>query len=127
MLAITPLKMTRLSPKAHQKLYENFETTTLLDAVDHLDRLRSELSDDEDFRPPTIRQDLLRLHQLAMEVVNSGYLSKGEELFDLAFDLEDQVFGLMENLEAIQDTLSALTQLAPDEEEDDDDDDGEEV
>ena len=120
MLAITPLKMNRLSEKAHQKLYENFETTTLLDAVDHLDRLRSELADDEYFRPPTIRQDLLRLHQLAMEVVNSGYLNKGEELFDLAFELEDQVFDLMENLEAIQDTLSALTGLAPDEDEDDD-------
>ena len=88
MLAITSLKMNRLSEKAHQKLYENFETTTLLDAVDHLDRLRSELADDEDFRPPTIRQDLLRLHQLAMDVVNSGYLNKGEALFDLAFDLE---------------------------------------
>ena len=120
MIAITPLKMTRLSENTHQKLYENFETTTLLDAVDHLDRLRSELGDDEDFRPPTIRQDLLRLHQLAMDVVNRGYLSKGEELFDLAFDLEDQVFGLMENLEAIQDTLGALTRLAPDEDEDDD-------
>ena len=119
--------MNRLSEKAHQKLYENFETTTLLDAVDHLDRLRSELADDEDFRPPTIRQDLLRLHQLAMDVVNSGYLSKGEELFNLAFDLEDQVFGLMENLEAIQDTLSALTRLAPDEDKDDDDDDDDEV
>ena len=112
MLAITPLKMTRLSEKAHQKLYENFETTTLLDAVDHLDSLRAELGDDEDFRPPTLRQDLLRLHQLAIEMVNSGYLNKGEELFDLAFELEDQVFGLMENLEAIQDTLSALTDLS---------------
>ena len=111
--------MTKLSEKAHQKLYENFETTTLLDAVDHLDSLRYELADDEDFRPPTIRQDLLRLHQLAMDVVHSGYLSKGEELFDLAFDLEDQVFGLMENLEAIQDTLSTLTRLAPDEDEED--------
>ena len=122
MLAITPLKMNRLSESAHQKLYENFETTTLLDAVDHLDRLRAELGDDEDFRPPTLRQDLLRLHQLAMDVVNSGYLNKGEELFDLAFELEDQVFGLMENLEAIQDTLSALTDLAPDEDEDENDD-----
>ena len=112
--------MTRLSEKAYQKLYENFETTTLLDTVGHLDRLRVELADDEDFRPPTLRQDLLRLHQLAMDVVNRGYLSKGEELFDLAFELDDQVFDLMENLEAIQNTLSALTDLAPDEDEDDD-------
>lgn len=101
MLAINPLKMNKLSEKAHQKLYENFETTTLLDAVGHLDRLRAELADDEDFRPPTIRQDLLRLHQLAMEVVNNGYLNKGEELFDLAFELEDQVFDLMENDEEV--------------------------
>lgn len=51
---------------------ENFDTTTLLRAVDAVDELRDDLNDGEDGSPPQLRTDLLKLHQLAMAVFNEG-------------------------------------------------------
>ena len=65
-----------------QKLYENFETRWLLDAIGEVDTLRGHLSDDEYQRPPEIRDNLFKLHQLAMEVVNDGSRSSLVEQFD---------------------------------------------
>ncbi len=55
-----------------RNLHENFETTLLLDAVGHVDELRGYLNDGEYGRPPEIRNDLLKLHGMAMYVVNNG-------------------------------------------------------
>lgn len=43
-----------------QRLYENFETTALLRAVDAVDKLRDDLNDREYGAPPQIRCDLDR-------------------------------------------------------------------
>lgn len=51
---------------------ENFDTTALLRAVDAVDELRSDLNDNEDGAPPQLRDDLLKLHQLAMAVFNQA-------------------------------------------------------
>jgi hypothetical protein len=96
-----------------EQLYENFETTDLLSAVDALDSLRSDLNDGENFRPPEIRTDLLKLHELAMAVVNNGALGQAAEMFDLAMDLEGQVSHMMTELQQVQDTLSELVSLYP--------------
>lgn len=96
-----------------QNLYENFETTDLLSAVDAVDRLRDDLNDGEDFRPPELRISLLKLHELAMDVVNNGSRSQASKMFDLAIELDDQVSGMMNELELIQDTLRKLVALYP--------------
>lgn len=105
--------MSDLKKRTHQKVYEGFQTTSLLEAIDHLDNLRRGLSDDG-IRPPQLRDDLLKLHQLAMDYVNEGYLDKQEELFDLAFEIGDKIFDLVQSLEAIEITLQNLTAFAPD-------------
>lgn len=92
---------------------ENFDTTALLSAVDAVDELRSDLNDNEDGAPPQLRDDLLKLHQLAMAVFNQGSRSQVADLFELAVDLEDQVQGMMTALEQVQETLSQLTALYP--------------
>lgn len=92
---------------------EHFDTRTLLHAVDAVDALRGELGDGEDGRPPSLRDDLLKLHQLAMAVINQGSRNRVADLFDLAVDLEDQVHGLMASLEQVQEALSQLTALYP--------------
>jgi hypothetical protein len=92
---------------------ENFDTTVLLRAVDAVDELRSDLNDSEDGAPPQLRDDLLKLHQLAMAVINQGSRSQVADLFDLAVDLEDQVLGMMTALEQVQETLSQLSALYP--------------
>ena len=53
-----------------QRLYDGFETRDLLDAVDHIDEVRQAIGDEEDGRPPEPRSDLLKLHGLAMDLVN---------------------------------------------------------
>jgi hypothetical protein len=103
---------------------ESFDTTTLLRAVGAVDEMRDHLNDGEDGRPPQLRTDLLRLHQLAMDVVNCGARSQVPALFDLAANLEDEVSGLMESLEDIRETLAALMALYPESLSYADDDDG---
>lgn len=53
-------------------LPENFDTTAFLSAVDAVDELRSDLNDREDGSSLQLRDDLLKLHQLAMAVINQG-------------------------------------------------------
>ena len=77
-----------------QHLYENFETTELLSAVDAVDRLRDDLNDGEGCRPPELRTNLLKLHELAM-------------------NLDEQVSQMMNELEQVQDTLAKLVALYP--------------
>ena len=104
---ITDKEWEQLSP-------EHFETAALLRAVDAVDELRDDLNDGEGFSPPQIRTDLLRLHQLAMSVINEGARNQVGELFELASDLEEQVSSMMNTLEQVQETLSQLTVLYPD-------------
>ena len=102
-------------------LYENFETHWLLEAVDAVDSLRGHFNDDEDYRPPELRTNLLKLHSLAMEVVNGGvHSSRVRECFDLASDLEDEVFDALQSLERVQEILSRLIDLYPESLDDDD-------
>jgi hypothetical protein len=51
-------------------------STWLLDTVGHVDELRGQLGDGEYSQPPEIRTDLLKLHGLAMDVVNNGWHSQ---------------------------------------------------
>ena len=96
-----------------ENLNENFETTDLLSAVDAVDSLRAELNDGKGLEPPELRTGMLRLHDLAMAVVNNGERDQASEMFDLALDLEDQVSSMMTELEQIQDTLAKLVALYP--------------
>ena len=77
-----------------QYLYENFETTELLSAVDAVDCLRDDLNDGEGCRPPELRTNLLKLQELAM-------------------NLDEQVSHMMNELEQVQDTLAKLVALYP--------------
>jgi hypothetical protein len=105
-IKITDAEWDELTP-------DNFETASLLRAVDAVDAMRQELNDGEDGSPPQLRTDLLTLHQLAMAVFNEGARSQVAELFEFAVDLEDQVLDLMASLEQVQETLSQLTELYP--------------
>jgi len=66
---ITDEEWDKLSP-------ENFETHSLLRAVDAVDELRDDLNDGEYATPPQLRTDLLKLNQLAMAVINEGSRSQ---------------------------------------------------
>ncbi len=96
MATITDAEWNELSPS-------NFETAALLRAMDAVDEMRGDLNDGEDGRSPQLRTDLLKLHRLAMDIINGGARSQVAELFEFAAELEDQVNHLMNSLEQVQD------------------------
>ncbi len=106
--------MTTMTDDELQHLTENFETTALLTAVDRIDLVRGRLRD-EGLAPPEMRDDLLKLHGMAMDVVNNGFVRHAPEMFSLADDLSGQVFDLIEALQEVQDTLDKLVGLQPEE------------
>ena len=69
----------RVSPEMtedeRRALRENFTSSWLLDAVNDVDTLRDYFNDRDGRRPPEIRETLLRLHALALEVINRGHES----------------------------------------------------
>ena len=105
--------MAKMTQAEWQHLYENFETTDLLAAVDLIDSARSSLGDGPNFEPPELRTNLLKLHQMAMDVVNKGWTDQAHDMFMLAEELDSEVFQLIEYLEAVSKILSSLTDLFP--------------
>src|SRR5258708_32588519 len=106
--------VSTMTEEEWQHLYENFETTELLSAVDAVDCLRDDLNDGEGCRPPELRTNLLKLHELAMAVVNKGSRSQASKMFDLAMHLDEQVGHMMTALEQVQDTLASLVAMDSD-------------
>lgn len=96
-----------------EKLNSNFDTASLLTAVDAIDELRGLLADRAGFEPPEIRNDLLKLHGLAMDVVNMGQDSSVTEMASLALALQDQTDDMLELLEQVNQTVSQLVNLLP--------------
>ena len=48
-----------------------------------------------------------------MAGVNEGVADRAQAMFDLAFEIEDQLSDLSEALERIQETIAKLTDLQP--------------
>ena len=94
-------------------LQAGFDTRQLLAALDDMDTLRAALSGNG-LKPPEIRDQLLRLHGLAVKVVNEGSQRQAAELFDLASKLEDEAFDMLEAVIRLHKTFEALTALRPD-------------
>lgn len=105
-MTITDTEWEKLNPS-------NFETASLLRAVDAIDEMRDHLNDRQGGAPPEIRTDLLRLHGLAMAVINEGSRSRARALFDLATDIDERIGLLMDSLVTVQETIEELTRLYP--------------
>jgi hypothetical protein len=108
------ISMAEITNKEWRTISESdFVSADLLRAVDAVDEARDYLNDGDDGRPPDLRTDLLRLHQLAMAVFNEGARSQVGSMFEKAVELEDQVDDLIVILERVRETLSQLTALYP--------------
>jgi hypothetical protein len=94
-------------------LRENFTSSWLLDAVKEVDTLRDFFNGREGSRPLKIRETLLRLHELELEVVNRGHESRVHEFFNLAAYLDDELFEAAASLERIQRILAKLANFYP--------------
>jgi len=78
------------------RLDDGFDTADLLRAVDEIDKMRGYLNDRDHFQPPEIRDNLLKLHTLGMRLINARAKGETRAFFDLAMELDDQVFDLLE-------------------------------
>jgi hypothetical protein len=105
-----------------EHLQASYDTSRLLDAVDVIDQLRARICD-----PEGLRNDLLELHHMAMEVINedappvSSSTIQGT-IWEHAADLEFEVSEVADRLREIAALLEELAMLAPE----DDEDEGEE-
>ena len=111
----------KLTEKTNQELYEKFDVHRILDAVDLLDEVRPVISDqfnEDGFpRPPEIREQLLRLHEKANDIIGGEFRHDTDKgMFDLAWEVEDEIYDVIEKLEKIQEAIGALTDLTPEDE-----------
>jgi hypothetical protein len=103
--------MAKLSKNILSQLAE-FDTSDILDAVEEIDQIRYMLNDDEETNAPAqLREDLMKLHQLAMNAWNTG-AGDPKELFGLAFELEDQLEEIVEHAQKALATVAEFTKLA---------------
>ena len=105
--------MARITDKELEALQDGFDTVSLIQAVDELDQMRGHLNDRAHHNPPEIRNDILKLHDLAMDVVNHGMKDRAPALFELAIEIEDQLSDLGTALDNIQETIAKLIDLQP--------------
>lgn len=106
-----------------QALQAGFDTRQVLAVINDVDTLCTALSDDG-LQPPEIRNRLLTLHELAVKVVNQGSQRQVAELFDLASELEDEAFDMLETVTRLHETLTALRPESLDDSDGKDDGDG---
>jgi hypothetical protein len=90
-------------------LLESFETQSLLDAVDQVDRLAGWIED-------SFRKDLLRLHGMAHTIINDApktIPSDKENIWELAGSLAMELEEMVRDLGASLEHLHQLAKLAP--------------
>ena len=104
--------MGKITDQEWRALYE-MDTRRILDAVDAIDRLRDDLSDRDGYKPPQIRHDILKLHQLGMDVRTQRGDRVTVKFFDLLDELDSQVSGMMSALSEIQGVLGVFLPLFP--------------
>lgn len=100
----------------------------ILRAVDALDRIRPIISDqfnpDGFPKPPELRDKLLKLHEKAHKIINMYSCDTDCGMFDLAWEIEEEISEVEDHLDEIRKTIDDLINLTPsDEDEFDDDDD----
>ncbi len=89
-----------------EELYNEFDSTTLLVAVEHLDKMRHHLADNG-YEPPEVRDDLLKLHRIVMESSNQARHSI-EDVSDAVNAVEYCIDEIQEQAEKLKAILSDL-------------------
>jgi len=96
--------------KALRMLRAKFESSDILNAVDHFDEVRPVISDHE-FRPPEIRDKLLKLHSETMHLINYTGEKDQERLDEILYAVEEidsEILDCLDNLKKVHRTLAKL-------------------
>lgn len=109
-----PTPYGRVDRAKLEQLQASFDTSRLLAAVEVIDQLRTRICD-----PDGLRNDLLTLHQMAMEVINEDVVAvvvQNEQgtIWEHAVDVEFELSEFADQLREIADLVEELATLAPD-------------
>ena len=99
--------MSRLSEKTIDELNNKVNFTKAFTAVDSLYEARSHLNDE-------VINDLDRLVKKLDAITERALDEEGDELFDVADELESDIMAAQEPLERIYEVLSSITECWPD-------------
>ena len=103
----------KITPEIREQLEEAIETIQVLDAVDHLDRMRSHIGDRDINTPPQIRDDLMKLHSILREVLSASDNDTSDHgLFELVWDIEENLYPVLENVQKILDLIEQINQFS---------------
>jgi hypothetical protein len=107
--------MSDITEDVWNNIYEHFDSQEILDAVGHIDTARAYLADTEINKPPEIRNELIDMHSVAMDIVRYGSRNKEKvaDFFDTAYGLSDEITDLMEELEKVQNISTNLLEQYP--------------
>ena len=98
-----------VSRPALEDLQDTFDTTSLLRAVDAVDQVR--------YRDDDLRQRILILHQMAMNLINQNYgagTTVEESIGELAFRLTDDILECIAHLNQAYEAIKPLETLIAD-------------
>jgi DNA-binding transcriptional regulator GbsR (MarR family) len=98
--------MSRLSEKTIEELNDKVDFKKAFTAVDSLYEARSHLNDE-------VIDDLERLVKKLDAITGGAVDEEGDELFDMADELESDILAAQEHLENIYDVLSSITECWP--------------
>ena len=104
--------MASLTPDRLPDDPDEFDTHHLLEAVDHLDRIRNLLAGSDDFGPLEMRDWLHTLHRLVSDLMNEGQTVDEDEVWDVMDEIESVIFPITEAADCIIDILHALEAAA---------------
>ena len=63
----------------------------ILNVIDALDAVRYVIADDDDFKPPEVRDPLLKIHTLAFKQLGEGFTLEEKEIEELANLVYDSI------------------------------------
>ena len=108
--------MSRLSDKTIDELNDKVDFTKAFSAVDSLYEARSLLNNEA-------ITDLKRLVTKLEAITEGAVDEEGDELFDMAEELQSDIMDAQEHLEKIYDVLESIFECYPDPDDDCDDED----
>ena len=97
---IMDMEDTPLSKKGIKKIYHEYDSMNLLQAVDALDEIRGIVGDQEHYKPPQIRFDLMNLHTYIFNLIRQGQSlnrDEREKLYCIVENLESEMSTIIEN------------------------------
>lgn len=103
--------MIKLNKEGFEELCDNYDPMQLICAIDALDEVQCIFRDEEAFKSPEVRIQLLRIHELIFKQLCEGLSLSDEEVDELSLligEADMTMFEIIDELEKIREALRPL-------------------